>query len=218
MEVRWNQETHLAPDRISWETYFIVDQVSEVKKKSYFIMKEGLPQLPDFTLTRLDHYSITEPLVVDASKGVLSNDEQLSSGEMKAFLNRAPSQGFIQMASDGGFSYQPRPGFIGIDTITYTVWSNGTESVETTVLLEVVQPSKETAFYIGPVPTDDRINVRSELSIDQLDVLDMEGRLVQSLSPNSRNFDIDLGSLSAGSYALRFGVGQDQWVRKVIVY
>lgn len=72
-----------------------------------------------------------------ASKGVLLNDDDATS----ASLASGPGHGTLILASDGGFSYTPDPGFTGIDTFTYRA-SDGVNLVDAGVAIHVVPVSQ----------------------------------------------------------------------------
>lgn len=219
IQIRLNSEVHQPTSRLSWPAYIVVNQVDEQRKQSYWVMMDGLPKLPDFTLTRTDSYTVNgELFTAEVDSGVLANDEQWSGASMVSYLANAPSRGFIQLHSNGAFSYQPESGFVGTDSWTYVVNANGDVSVETTVTMNVTEAVEEPLITLAPVPTDGMLTVYSALAVESVQLIDIEGRTLQTLLPQRSEFDMDLSTHAGGTYFLRFKVGEDEWIRKVVVY
>jgi hypothetical protein len=60
-------------------------------------------------------------LVVDAP-GLLDNDFDPDGDAIASGFHSEPADGSIlAMAPDGGFTYEPDPGFVGVDSFTYAV-------------------------------------------------------------------------------------------------
>lgn len=68
---------------------------------------------------------------------VLSNDVDPERGSVVALLKSATPNGTLSLAPDGTFSYIPRPGFVGIDTFTYTAYDFVSESAAASVRISV---------------------------------------------------------------------------------
>lgn len=217
-EVLLGNERISTANRVTWPTYILVDQVVEREKLSYQIMKEGLPALPDFTLARVDDYTVEGYTSVPYTEGVLSNDEQWDGGEMQVVLRDAPQEGLLQLRSDGSFDYQAQPGFLGHDSFTYSVFSRGDFSTPATVNLNVVSSSSpDVILRVGPVPTDDVLYVYSEVEIDRVNVYNSVGQLVHETESRGGDFEIDVKGFASGHYIVQFEVGEDIWVRKITV-
>ncbi|RIK80010.1 MAG: hypothetical protein DCC68_11820 [Planctomycetota bacterium] len=73
------------------------------------------------------------PLVVD----VLANDADPDGDAIVASLFAAPQHGAVDFRTDGTFVYTPAPGFVGVDTFTYTASDGAEESDATTVTVAV---------------------------------------------------------------------------------
>ncbi|MCA9134980.1 MAG: cadherin-like domain-containing protein, partial [Planctomycetales bacterium] len=69
--------------------------------------------------------------------GVLGNDSDTDSDPMTAVLVQAPGQGSLSLSPDGGFSYDPNPGFVGTDTFTYKPSDGAVFGATTTVTITV---------------------------------------------------------------------------------
>jgi Bacterial Ig domain len=99
-------------------------------------------------IAREDSYKTNEitPLIVDASKGVLTNDKNPVSATLNAALVSLPQNGSLTLNPDGSFRYVPNAGFTGIDRFSYKDITSAGESSPATVTIEVI-PS-----LIPPVP------------------------------------------------------------------
>ncbi|NVK05761.1 MAG: T9SS type A sorting domain-containing protein [Flavobacteriia bacterium] len=218
LEVLLGNERIQTTNRVTWPTYILVDQVVERDKLSYQIMKAGLPTLPDFTLARVDNFTVEGFISVANTEGVLSNDEQWDGGEMEVVLRDAPQNGLLQLRSNGSFDYQAQPGFLGHDSFTYSVFSRGDFSTPATVNLNVVSSSSsDVILRVGPVPTDDVLYVYSEVEVDRVNVYNSVGQLVHESESRVGDFEIDVKGLASGHYIVQFEVGEDIWVRKITV-
>lgn len=73
---------------------------------------------PDTYTTQQD-----TPLVVPAGMGVLANDTGYDSAthRLESYDPLSQYGAVITLAADGSFTYTPEPGFVGLDTFSYTV-------------------------------------------------------------------------------------------------
>ncbi|MDF0599064.1 Ig-like domain-containing protein, partial [Psychromarinibacter halotolerans] len=78
-----------------------------------------------------------EVLTVAAPDGLIANDTD-DDGDALEVINFDPAaNGTLSVAADGSFVYWPNEGFVGVETLQYTV-SDGTDTAVGTVVLEVV--------------------------------------------------------------------------------
>ena len=96
--------------------------------------------------------------------GVLANDIDADGDELKAKLITGPAHGTLNLDHDGGFTYEPDDGFVGLDGFTYAA-DDGTIGVPAAVVLTVTNTT--------PVANDDSYSTKegTELSIDRPGVL-----------------------------------------------
>lgn len=71
-----------------------------------------------------------------AAPGVLANDTP-RGGTVDAGTVATTGGGSVTLAADGGFEYEPAPGFSGFDTFTYTVTNAFATTAPATVTIEV---------------------------------------------------------------------------------
>lgn len=95
-------------------------------------------------ITTPDNYTVVQGqvLTVDAVRGVLANDRDADGDPLTALLQTGPANGILGLspAGDGSFTYTPKPGFNGIDSFTYVVSDNHSNSAPTTVTI-IVKPN-----------------------------------------------------------------------------
>ncbi|MCB8942277.1 MAG: cadherin-like domain-containing protein [Ardenticatenaceae bacterium] len=85
-----------------------------------------------------DHYAVLENRTFNiAVPGVLANDIDADGDLLTASLLSTPSNGQVDLSSDGSFTYIPNPSFLGTDTFTYTV-SDGFFTDTATVTITVI--------------------------------------------------------------------------------
>lgn len=92
----------------------------------------------DAPIAKEDNYSTRQdaPLTVAAS-GVLANDSDPDGDKIIAVIHNNVNNGRLTLNADGGFTYQPNPGFAGTDKFTYHASDGALESAETAVTIAV---------------------------------------------------------------------------------
>jgi len=94
-----------------------------------------------------DFYSIMQDniLEVEVSDGVIVNDYDPEEAEMNVTIEDDPI-GNVTLNPDGSFSYNPAPGFVGVDTFTYFVNDGSQDSnLPATVHINVTENEKPVA-------------------------------------------------------------------------
>lgn len=218
MQVILNDESHLNNNRIGWNTWNVVTQVAQVPKRSYEIVAAQSPNYPDFTLSRTDYYDgIEGPVQYDASEGVLANDEQWNHGEMTVVLDQAPTAGFLQLNSDGSFTYMPSELWNGSDEFTYKVYSLGDVSEAVHVHLRGLEEIEEPLLVIGPNPATEVLHIESRVNLSQVDLFHSNGEWMIHEEVNTGTMDLNVSALSSGTYVLRVMIGEDELYRKITI-
>jgi hypothetical protein len=92
-------------------------------------------------ITHSDSYSIGEngALVASAVDGVLANDIAPPAATLQVIQATEPAHGSLTWKADGSFVYKPSPGFVGMDSFSYTA-SDGVDSSEPTLVTLSVDP------------------------------------------------------------------------------
>jgi lysophospholipase L1-like esterase len=87
-----------------------------------------------------DTYGITPDTTLTVpAPGVLANDSDANSDPLSAQLVSGPSNGSLNLAANGGFTYTPAQGFTGTDSFTYRANDGSLNSNTVTVTLNVSQ-------------------------------------------------------------------------------
>ncbi|MGE4073527.1 MAG: Ig-like domain-containing protein [Lysobacterales bacterium] len=87
-------------------------------------------------------------LVVDPALGLLANDSDVDGDALVVELVDAPVYGQATVAADGGFSYQPQPGYVGAVSFRYAA-SDGAARTIATVSISVVPPGNQAPVAQG---------------------------------------------------------------------
>jgi Bacterial Ig domain len=78
-------------------------------------------------------------VLVVATPGVLANDTDPDGDLLRAELVRKPSAGSVRLATDGSFTYEPPPLYVGLTSFSYVASDGGATSSPTTVWIHVVR-------------------------------------------------------------------------------
>ncbi|MBL8866932.1 MAG: tandem-95 repeat protein [Planctomycetia bacterium] len=107
-----------------------------------------------------DNYFATPDteLTIDAVHGVLANDSDPNNDTLSAWLDIAPANGLLTLATDGSFTYTPNEGFLGTDTFTYFVDDARGGSALAAVTIRVQPPTTNTP----PSALDAAFSVRED--------------------------------------------------------
>jgi hypothetical protein len=112
-----------------------------------------------------DAYSVVHDrkLRVDAP-GLLGNDLDVDGDELEAKLVNGPNHGQLNLDHDGSFTYEPDPGYVGLDGFTYAA-HDGKIGVSALVALTVTN--------VAPVGRNDSYTVKQgqKLTVDRPGVL-----------------------------------------------
>lgn len=126
-------------------------------------------------------------IAVQSAKGVLLNDSDPEGAPLKARLATYPKNGTFAPIDGGGFVYTPNAGFVGQDTLTYSVSDGQLESKLTTVTLTV--NDKNTP----PIANPDVFIIHSE----ELLAVPNPGVLLNDIDPEGHQLQVLLKTLPA---------------------
>lgn len=100
------------------------------------------------------------------------------------------------------------------------VLSNGGVIVRVPVGLatDLLERSAGLGIIVGPNPCQGRVSVRSidASVVDEVALMDLEGRVLQRMSPRTSFLDLELASYPAGSYLLRVNVAGREEVHRIV--
>jgi VCBS repeat-containing protein len=115
-----------------------------------------------------DSYTAEEnqPLVVDATLGVLNNDTDADDDLLSAAIESQPTNGTVSLNPNGSFTYQPDDEFFGDDSFTYRVSDGPAISNLATVSIDVRPVDDGTPFAavtVGSFTDPGLLGVRTDL-------------------------------------------------------
>jgi hypothetical protein len=114
---------------------------------------ESITLINSAPTAQADAYSVDEDgtLAVDASSGVLQNDDDPNNDVLTAELESGPANALsFSLNSDGSFTYTPQPDFNGSDSFTYHASDGQANSNTVTVTITVNSVNDEPGFTAGP--------------------------------------------------------------------
>lgn len=79
------------------------------------------------------------------------------------------------------------------------------------------QPKDALAFEAYPNPTSGPVNLKLPKGEGEIFVIDVTGKLLRRMMVNSRKTELDLTGLAAGTYLIRYVVGEDSGIRRVVL-
>jgi extracellular elastinolytic metalloproteinase len=100
--------------------------------------------VPTPTATDDSFATAVDTVLTVAPPGVLANDDSQGGGAITAQVAGEPANGTVVLNANGGFTYTPDAGFIGLDTFTYRAVNGMVVSAEATVRVTVGSPPTTT--------------------------------------------------------------------------
>ncbi|MDY6834286.1 MAG: CARDB domain-containing protein [Chloroflexota bacterium] len=126
----WTGDVDTIEDKEAASTTITLDEDYSITAN--FALKNTKPKAED------DSYSIGhDDILNEPDPGVLKNDSDPDGDEITAVLITEPSDGNLNLESDGSFSYTPDEGFSGTDTFVYKANDGAEDSNPATVYIEV---------------------------------------------------------------------------------
>ena len=123
-------------------------------------------------------------------------------------LTATPTGGTFNGASVTGNSFDPSIG-AGMYSITYSITgSNGcsashTETQEVVVCNGITEITKTIRIDFYPNPATDEVNIKSDVSINLIEILDFTGKVIKRVITNSQQETISVNDLAAGLYVCK---------------
>ncbi|MFC1794153.1 cadherin-like domain-containing protein [Planctomycetota bacterium] len=103
-----------------------------------------------------DAFLVKEDSVLSISApGILANDSDVDLDALDALLDSGPSEGTLNLNSDGSFTYTPNANYYGADSFTYEAYDGTTYSNIATVTITVIEvPPGEESKDLSDKVTD----------------------------------------------------------------
>lgn len=154
---------------------------------AWTFFSEDCLNVPDPPIALDDAYEtlMDNSLIVSAVDGVLSNDFDPQGNVLTAILNANVINGTLTLLPDGSFDYIPYPGFIGMDSFTYSANNGILNSSLATVTIDVKGIAQQSFITIpnGFTPNQDGINdyfkpVYSGMQLVRMEIYNTWGILI----------------------------------------
>ena len=81
-------------------------------------------------------------------------------------------------------------------------------------LSETVSDSQISVY---PNPAKDQVSVHSKVLVNRVSIIDLNGKIIYSVNPNSENVQLSLSDLSKGVYIVRIDTVQDTDIQKLVI-
>ena len=162
-------------------------------------------------------------LKVNAENGVMNNDFDIDSKNLFAVLTDAPTNGFVELQTDGSFIYIPRKGFEGTDRFKYAILDEKNLSTSNTVSIKVNKQGSSYykgsphLFKVFPNPTKDSFTLKSEVDIISIKLTDASGKIFREELINAKSKVIDVSNLKPGLYFVITNIGGYYFSEKLII-
>lgn len=216
--VLYKEQWYTHPDRYEWPIWTSVNSTNskEYLKTSYYVMRDQLGDFNSQAIAVVDSFTFEGPefpVTISASKGLLINDFDIDGDSLVSVLGDNPSHGEVNLKPDGSFTYRPHPDFIGWDMFSYRVFDGRSLSTPNFVNLLVEQnevlavDEMDIALSIFPIPSSDFLNIRSQISTSSVRIFDSNGKMVNELVINKKEFQLDIKNYETGLYILVSQVG-----------
>lgn len=121
---------------------------------------------------------------------------------------------------DLGYTHNER--LLNIHTFTYNTLNAFFIGAENGALFfhaghyESIEEQNLIQFYLYPNPATEQTLIKAETVITNVEVLDIFGRNVLSVKPNTKTHNLNLSSLASGNYIIRITTKQGYGVQKLI--
>ncbi|MCD9623975.1 Ig-like domain-containing protein [Rhabdothermincola salaria] len=135
-----------------------------------------------------------EVLTVGASEGVLADDTDADGDPLAVIAFDSATDGTLDIAGDGSFTYTPDAGFVGTETISYTV-SDGFTTATATITITVEGEPQAAA---EPVCTADGGTIEVAIGDESVETYDVA---IDGVVVAEGVDDSDGGVLTFGPYA-----------------
>jgi len=127
VSVLYKDQWFVPSERYVWNEWHRVTNPSglEYLKSSYYVMKDNLNKFntPAIAVRDTFYFHGTQyPFNVGAEKGLLANDFDIDGDYRISLVSKPPLNGEFFLNNDGSFSYYPKAGFTGYDSLSYYVY------------------------------------------------------------------------------------------------
>ncbi|MDD3320050.1 MAG: Ig-like domain-containing protein [Paludibacter sp.] len=229
--IQYKDKMYQTDSRFSWDTWTSVkdSDVEQELKTSYWTMYDQLQNFNSPAIAYPDSFDLSEnvfPVNIIVSEGVLKNDFDLDGQVLGAVLDSAPKYGYLELNTDGSFTYIPQEGFLGTDSFWYSIFDGQSLSVSNIVKLKIGSSNggnidtdieKPDFVMLTPNPASNYVIVSSDLNITDIKIFNLSGRLLSLIDVNKKSYTIDLSRYNSGLYIVVAEIKGKAFSKKLIV-
>lgn len=199
--------------RFTWEPWNKIDNIKslERKKTSFSVIKNSLQDFNNPAIAFKDSFYFEGPdfpVSVTSANGLLKNDFDLDGDYLVSLIVTSPKNGQLFLENDGSFSYLPKKGFIGTDTVKYCVYDGYSLSDSNLALFKVATNSTTSTrtgtlakpLLITPNPAGDLITISNISDYAVLQIFDISGKLKAEINNTDDKLKVDLSNYQQGTY------------------
>lgn len=229
VSVLYNKKWYTPSKRYVWNPWVKIEKTSEMEnlKKSYYVMKDNLQNFNTPAIAVRDSFNFIEntfPVIVNVQEGVLKNDFNLDGESMISLITENSTNGYIDLRNDGSFEYNPNPGFTGYDSLKYCIYDGYTLSTPNTVVINVVQSTLSHTTHLAnspeimlyPNPTQKFINIKSLQKIEQLQVFNNNGQLLETRYSETNEYSFNVENYRPGTYIVVVKTNQNVFSERFV--
>ncbi len=166
--------------------------------------------------------SVTEPITVLASPQVSLNAfaNVCTIDPFFTLTGGVPANGTYTGTGVVGGVFDPATAGVGTHTITYTFTDgNGCSGTATeTITVEIcgaVSEENFASFNVSPNPVKNTFAIQSEMPLESVALITVNGRLVKSFDPQATSYQVE--NLPAGLYLLRVTINGATQTKRIVI-
>ena len=155
------QAGYVGPDSFS---YVVSDGAETVAGIATIEVTDHAPAAPNETYQVLHDQVLVADGISNDSPTLLASATDADGDTLYVVANSEPVHGLLQVNADGSFAYEPLPGFVGIDSFTYTI-SDGAEEATGTVTIDVTDHAPVAGYMTYQLSQDQALNVSAAAGV-----------------------------------------------------
>lgn len=229
VHIQYKNKFYTPDTRFTWPSWNVVRDadVVETYKRSYWSMYNQLVNFNSPAIAQADSFDLskmTYPYMIPDSIGLLKNDFDVDGQTLVAVLVNSPKNGYIELNTNGSFTYFPKNNFTGTDLFTYSIFDGQSLSKANTVSLSVAKnensgssnaPNELVKLY--PNPAKNTVILSSEATMTSLRFFNLAGRLQETKKIYDKIYQLDVSKYPVGLYYVVIEIGGRAFASKLII-
>lgn len=189
---------------------------------AYFAMDDFTTGDTIYVLPSANDDAVNTNYLNDTLIAVLANDAGLVANPKVELLSAPLIPGATATVENNEIHYTPAIGLVAADSIMYRVYDALGASDTAVVYINVtgvtgLDEITDVAVKVYPNPFSNNVSIRSTAVINQIDLLDVAGALIKTISNiESNTIELDTEELSSGIYFLRMNSVNGNLVKKIV--